>query len=538
MKNTQITKKYIRYAVSAAEMKRCDETTIEHFGVSQMVLMERAALSLCDFVKKKANPNNKIYIFAGKGNNGGDGIALARLLKQNYFDAELILVGHKNDADDDSKRTGACNKELLSAVRYKVPVRNFEDINYDDIKDASIIVDAILGIGCTRDLAGEYKKACEIINTLRSDKNAYVFAADIPTGVNADTGAICSICVQADETVTFGFKKLGLILYPGCEYAGTVHVENVGITEDGFLEEYPSYKYIYPKGFGIEEIMPERKASGNKGTFGKVLVIAGSKSVSGALIMAMESCLKCGAGMVRAFTDKENLHAVQTMLPEAMYDLYDTDTFLEDLNEKEKVTAKLKMALDWADVIICGPGIGTSKVSAGLLTIVLKNAKKPLVLDADALNIISEDDTIKELVIEYKDAKVMTPHIGEFSRLAGTSISDCKKELLTLPCRLAKLFHASIICKDARTIITDGFNNYINVSGNDGMATAGSGDVLAGIVGAMVAAGYEDLTDTLAKAVFIHGLAGDEAALKNGKRSMSARDITGELATVFGKIYD
>ncbi|WP_035767203.1 bifunctional ADP-dependent NAD(P)H-hydrate dehydratase/NAD(P)H-hydrate epimerase [Butyrivibrio sp. NC2002] len=531
MKNTQTNNNIIRYAVSAAEMKRCDEATITEFGISQMVLMERAALSLCAFISKKASRRDKIYVFAGKGNNGGDGIALARLLYQNGFDVTAILTGHR--LIDGEARSSACNKQLLSAQKYGVTIIDFEDVKKDDLRDADIIVDAILGIGCKRDLEGEYERACKVINDIREEKKAFVLAADIPTGINADDGSICKICVKADKTITFGFMKMGLILYPGCEYAGNTDVEPVGITRDGFGDELPKFKYICPENGDIAKALPKRKGSGNKGTFGKVLVIAGNRNSSGALIMAMESCLRSGAGMVRAFTEKENLHAVQTMLPEAMYDLYDADNLLKDKSYKEKTFNALRKAIEWADAIICGPGLSTSDEAKEILSFVLSNANLPLVLDADALNIIAEDEEIKNLAINYKYQKIMTPHLGEFSRLCGLRISECKKDILTLPGRLAKLFHASIICKDARTIITDGLNYYINVFGNDGMATAGSGDVLSGVVGAFVTAGFEDLTYALSCAVFIHSYAGDAAAKKLGKRSMTARDITKALPDAF-----
>ncbi len=538
MRNTQIIDKNSKYIVSAAEMKRCDSCTIEHFKVPQMVLMERAALSLCEQIRTIVSKNARVVIFAGSGNNGGDGIAVARLLHQDGLDVVLVLVNHGK-----GRLTDACRDQLEIAERYGVKVVDFETFkeNYD-IKGYDIVVDAMLGIGCSRPLEGEYLDATELINVAAVHKDGLrpvVVAADIPTGINADDGSICGSCVHADYTVTFGFMKMGLMMFPGNQYCGEIKVNQVGITEDGFMGETPICRYI---DVDDEEnaaalLLPERNPAGNKGTFGKVLIIAGSRTVSGACILAAESAIKSGAGMVRIVTEKNNLHAIQTLIPEAMYDIYEDHLAADTKSQAEELANILTGAIDWADTVVCGPGIGTNEIGQIIVRTVLEydDPDLNLVLDADALNIIAADDDLKQLLRGFGGSKVLTPHMAEFAKLAGLSVAECKEKRLSLPAGLAKDFHASIICKDARSIVTDGDQFFINISGNDGMATAGSGDVLAGLMGAVMSIKDFSAFDAAVIGCYLHGAAGDIAAAMHGKASMTAKDITEGLKKIIAK---
>ncbi|WP_051204582.1 bifunctional ADP-dependent NAD(P)H-hydrate dehydratase/NAD(P)H-hydrate epimerase [Butyrivibrio sp. VCD2006] len=541
MKNSQMIDKNSKYVVSAAEMKRCDEATISEFGVPQDVLMERAALSICKYVKKALPEGGKVLILAGSGNNGGDGIAAARLLYQDKIDVTLVLVNHSiSDKASSTKRSKACSNQLKIALSYGIDVVDFDSATLStQIKKSDVIVDAMLGIGCTRDLSGDYMSAVWEINYSREDydgKFPHVIAADIPTGINTDTGQVHGNAIRADETVTFGFLKMGLVFYPGAAHAGEIHIVNVGITEDGFLGDFPKFKYVdIPEKNEIpRKLLPPRNPAGNKGSFGKVLIAAGSRKISGACIMASESCIRSGAGMVKVFTEEANLSAIQTLLPEAMTEVYREDG-MEPRNSEDfkKNTENLLKSIEWADAIVCGPGLGKGNSGIQIMRIILKNAKIPLILDADALNIISENKEIRELVVEYEADIIMTPHLAEFSRLAGRDIHDCRACIMDETARLAKEFHASIICKDARSVISDGTGNYINISGNDGMATAGSGDVLAGLLGALVLSGYSNVLEAAVVGAYLHGVAGDMAAVKNGRQGMTARDISGSLREIF-----
>jgi NAD(P)H-hydrate epimerase len=347
---------------------------------------------------------------------------------------------------------------------------------------------------------------------------------DMPSGISADDGHMCGIAVKADATVTFNQVKIGHLMHPGYEYAGKLIIKDVGITDESFLGKEPSAFYYDGE---ANDILPERDPSGNKGTYGKVLVVAGSRNISGAAILAASAALKAGAGMVRVFTAAENADAVKTLLPEAILDTY------EDF---EPVKDKLTEAMKWSTQAVIGPGIGTEAKGAELVRVMLESYNKSLIVDADALNLISGDDMLKSLLSDYaRDGKklILTPHLGEFSRLCGRDIRECKEHILQYPKELADRFHCTVICKDSRSVVAD--NNekkiYINVSGNDGMATAGSGDVLTGILSSVLSYDLNDF-ETACIGSYIHGLAGDHAAMEVGRHSMVASDIAASLPAV------
>ena len=389
-----------------------------------------------------------------------------------------------------------------------------------------IIVDALFGIGLSRNITGSFQKAIEYINSCKEEKKSdlLIAAVDIPSGINADNGQIMGSAVKADITVTFNQVKLGEILYPGCEYVGCLYVEDVGITDESFLGKEPAAFYFDEE---IKRLLPERKKDSNKGTNGKVLIIAGSKNVSGACVLAASACLRSGAGMVKVLTATENAEIVKSLLPEALIDVY------EDF---EPVADKLIKDMEWADAVVIGPGIGIDMKGDELLGIVLGSCKKHLVMDADALNLVSMNREYRKLLAEYAVAGrklILTPHLAEFARLYGKSVTDCKANILTYPKELAKELRCTVVCKDARTVVSDSNEKkiYINVSGNDGMATAGSGDVLSGIIGALVCLENSSF-EAACLGTYIHGACGDNAAAKHGKYAMVASDIAAELEDI------
>ncbi|MBP3782594.1 MAG: NAD(P)H-hydrate dehydratase [Butyrivibrio sp.] len=516
----------MKYAVSSMEMKICDRNTSEYFGMDQAVLMERAALSVCteiDKWKEIEHPGRRLnaLIFAGVGNNGGDGVAIARILKQRGYHVSLCVVG------DPVKSSDMFLKQLEIAGKYDIVQGTFSNIRDNKTDGAfDIIVDAMFGIGLSRPVTGTSLDAVNYINDLKDErgKDLFVVAVDIPSGISADTGMVMGAAVKADTTVTFNFAKLGHILYPGCEYAGNLVIADAGITKDSFLSKEP--EAFYHDGDAME-LVPERRKDSNKGTNGKVLIIAGSKSISGACILAASAALKAGAGMVRVFTASENAEVVKALLPEVILDTY------EDF---EPVRDKLILAFDWSTQAVIGPGIGCEGKGKELLTVVLKEYDKPLVMDADALNILAEDDDLRRLASNFATGGkklILTPHMGEFARLKKCSIAACKDNLLEYPRQLSNELHATVICKDARSIVADSNEKkiYINISGNDGMATAGSGDVLAGITGALISKESTSFETAIA-AAYIHGCAGDIASSEHGRYSMIASDIVNALSKV------
>ena len=516
----------MKYAVTSQEMKIYDRNTSQYFGVPSAVLMERASIKVAehilDFVKEKEYDRKpRALVLCGVGNNGGDGACVARLLKQKGLLVNICVIG------DYTKASDLLLSQLKILEKYGTSCDTFSNIRDNkSTSDWDIIVDALFGIGLSRGVSGDYADAVNYINSCKEQRESDVFvvSVDIPSGINADNGSVCNVAVNADATVTFNQPKRGHIMYPGCEYTGELFVEDAGITDESFLGKEPT-AFFYDE--DISDLLPKRKADGNKGTNGKVLIVAGSRSISGACILAANACMKAGTGMVKVFTACENAEAVKTLLPEAMLTTY------EDFEPFEN---KLEPDLDWATDVVLGPGIGTSQMGYELTKYVLECCHKNLVADADALNLIAANAELRTLAMNYaRNGRklIMTPHLGEFSRLIDRDIRDCKEHIFEYPKELADTFHCTVVCKDARTIVADNIEKkiYINVSGNDGMATAGSGDVLAGILGALMAMPLSSF-ETATIGVYLHGLSGDMAAQDKGKHSMVASDIITGMETV------
>lgn len=516
----------MRYAVTSSEMKICDRNTTDHFGIDSAILMERASLKVCDRIDEWKNTRGagktmNCLVFCGIGNNGGDGACAARLLMQRGYRVYVCVLG------DYTRCSDLLLKQLKILKKYKIITDTFSNIRDNkNIIQWDIIVDAMFGIGLSRPVSGDYKEAVSFINqqkTARKD-DMFVISVDMPSGVNADNGQICQAAVKADATVTFNQVKIGQLLYPGCEQVGKLYVEDAGITGESFLGKEPE-AFFYDE--DVKRLLPKRKKDSNKGSNGKVLIIAGSKDISGACVLSATAALRSGAGMVRVFTSSANAETIKTLLPEAILDVYD---------EEENFTAKLEKAFEWSTQAVIGPGIGTAASGKKLVRCVLKSYDKSLVMDADALNMIAQDKKLRTLASNYAtEGKrlILTPHLAEFSRLFGRDVKECKENILEYPRLLAGELHCTVVCKDARTIIADGYEKkiYINVSGNDGMATAGSGDVLAGIMGAFVCEKQSSF-EAACLSCYLHGLCGDAAAKRLGRHFMAASDITQELAYI------
>lgn len=493
----------VRYLVTAGEMKEYDSNTIDRIGIPGMVLMERAALAALDYLLKRWEKGNAL-ILAGVGNNGGDGLALARLLAEKGWQVEIWCVG------DPEKATGQWKAQRHILENYPV---DFSSI--PGRTEYTIMVDALFGAGLSRDITGEYARAV----TEFQSREGFKLALDIPSGVDSDTGSIRGTAVKADATVTFGFQKRGLCLYPGCQWAGEIVLADIGITERSFFGREPETFTFTGE---PEALLPHRAEDGNKGTFGKILLAAGSVNMAGAAVLAAKAAYRAGAGMVKVITPEENRVILQTAVPEALLG----------------TRRELAESLEWADVVVIGPGIGKSQPAVNDLRQVLRYGEKPLVIDADGLNLLAESRELQQLLEEQgKKGRqiVLTPHVGELSRLTGVPVRELKTSLPAYGRELAKQFHVIVVAKDARTFVCrEGGSAYCNLCGNSGMATAGSGDVLSGITGALLAQ-TEDAFTAAALAVYLHGKAGDAAAARKGRRGCMAGDIVEALTElVFG----
>ena len=539
----------MRYVLDAAAMKNVDSYSINTLGIPSVVLMERAALSVTEAIesKVKGNIHTDIICVCGRGNNGADGLAVARQLYLKGYNVDVYIIN-----------SHASTKEFDIQLNI-IKNLGIECINSPDFSKYGVIVDALFGNGLSRELAGEARIVVDTINkcstsvrsqyTQNSDNNGnrLVVAVDIPSGISASTGVVMGSAVNADITVTFGFEKIGHILYPAASYCGKIIRKDIGfaqypdMTRDIFTYDYSD----------ISDMLPLRKPDGNKGTFGKALVIAGSRLYGGAAVLSSRAAARIGAGLVRTLTHISNRTAVITGNMECIVDTYDTD---EECGDFVKNTETLvDKCICWADVVCIGPGLSMEESAVKLVRRVSakKNIKK--LYDADALNIIakykieldgSNDDVDYEAGgnsgnASYKDDMsdknvVVTPHIGEMSRLTGLDIAVIKNNPIDTARTYSREHNCVCVLKDARTIVSDGERVYINMSGNDGMATGGSGDVLSGIITGLMAQGLTTF-EASALGVYIHGCAGDEAALSNGKYSMVAGDIIDNIKNVLIK---
>ncbi len=501
----------MEYILTAEEMKKCDEATSLTYGIPSLVLMERAALETVRVILDRYGSDIYVGIVAGCGNNGGDGVAIARILREYGVAAEIHLIG------DMKKCTQETRQQLDSAKSLGIPVHfGLENTIYD------VIIDAIFGIGLTREIEGAYKEAIEAINESR----AKVVSIDMPSGIHTDDGRVMGVAVKADLTVTYAYRKLGQVLYPGTQYAGEVVCVPIGIPKEALCERKNGIVT-----FNRQDLkLPKRTPSGNKGSFGKVLLVAGSKNMGGACQLAALSTFRIGAGMVRVFTAEENRESLLRKVPEVIIGTYRDDGEASISKDEEAV---LQESLKWADVVAVGPGISMSPKAAFLVEYILKNHNKPLVLDADALNILAANpEWMQQYEIGRKEKEqdvVLTPHLGEFSRLIKYPIAELQKDVIGYCKSFAKKYCLTLVCKDARTFVAKHYKmTYVNTSGNDGMATAGSGDVLTGIIAGLMAQGVAGF-DAAVMGTYIHGLAGDYAKEKTSAYYLMAQDMIDAL---------
>jgi len=509
----------MKYAVNSVEMKKIDDYSVEVCGIPALELMERAANEVIAVIQKKINMEDRILAICGPGNNGGDGVAAGRNLYLQGYHVAILFIG------DEEKASASMKVQLEKAKKIGVP---FENTN--KLHEYNIIIDAIFGVGLSREVTGVYET---VINDINRNRNQ-VYSVDIPSGISADSGKVLNTAVRADETITFGHNKLGLLLYPGAEYAGNITVVDIGFPKEATQQIQPSTFYYDASDLNR---LPKRINYSNKGSYGKVLIIAGSKGVSGAAFLSAKAAYRSGAGLVRILTAEANRVILQTSLPEALFTAYD-EVELTVEERQQKVLECIK----WASVIVIGPGIGQSDVAVMLIEAVILHAKVPLIIDADGINILTKildqqvgmlscDKRLNYLSTLLKEETILTPHLKELSRLLGISVSEITNNLIDTAHQCSYNNKLIYVLKDARTLVTQEEKTYLNLSGNNGMATGGSGDVLTGIIAAFIAQGmtaYEATT----LAVYVHGLAGDNAADEKGYYSLMASDIINSIENV------
>ena len=491
----------MEYLLGAKEMKTCDENTSRELGISEEVLMERAALAVAEETMRRIDPRDKVLVLCGTGNNGGDGLAAARILSERHIGVSFYMTGVPKKGSLSEKQLAICRKCGVSETT-SLPER-----------EPDAVIDAIFGTGLSREIEGDLLTLLETVNQW----NSYRIAVDIPSGVSSDTGKILKAAFCADLTVTFAFRKLGHILFPGASCCGEVLCAEIGITEKSFLGMKPKVRALTREDLST---LPPRRKDSHKGDYGKLLVIAGSPGMCGASLFAAKAAYRTGAGLIRIFAPEENRIILQETLPEAVLTLYRGERF----DEKE-----LLEAIHWADAVLIGPGLGSTAVSERILKCTLSAVSVPLVMDADALNLLAKEP---ELLKRPHTDIVITPHLKEMSRLTGDAPVYLKEEKLSRAAEFANEYNVIVTLKDSRTVTAIPYGNvYLNTSGNNGMATAGTGDVLAGIMVGLIGTGLS-AEQAAPLAVYLHGLAGEDAAERKGARSMMASDLIDSLCTV------
>jgi NAD(P)H-hydrate epimerase len=503
--------------LNAAQMREADRYTIEDIGIPSLVLMENAGRQVVAALEAAYEPrlDGRVAILCGRGNNGGDGFVVARTLAQRGIDTAVFVVGALSDVRGDAR----INLDILGRLGITVVEVNDEqswELHFSEIAQCTLIVDAIFGTGLKSPLAG-------MMETVVADVNASgipIVAIDLPSGLSADTPHILGDCIDASMTVTLAAPKLPLVLPPGEAHAGDVVIADIGIPYE-VIEGLDGSRIDLLTPEQIRELVEPRAADSHKGDFGRVTIVAGSVGKTGAAYMAAMGALRSGAGLVTVGTPASCLPIVASMGPEFM---------TEALREHGGMVtaAALSRVLEARhDVIACGPGLGRGPGVGEFVRGLLQRSTVPLVLDADAITMLSDDPGV--LTGREERDVIITPHPGEMARLVGSTVEEVQSNRIEVATTFATTHHVYVVLKGHRTLIaTPDGSVFINPTGNAGMATGGTGDVLTG----MIAAWLAQLLDAEAAcrlAVFLHGAAGDLAETHDGQVAMTATDLLSQL---------
>ena len=560
----------MRYLPNGAQMKAADTYTIEKVGIPSLVLMERAALETVRVLKDRGVDFSDTLVVCGSGNNGGDGFAAARILKEYGFCAEVLFVGQ------DASMSEECRTQKQIAERLGISV--FTDFPK---KEYTVIIDAVFGVGLSRAIEGRYHTVIEWMN----DKKCEKAAIDIPSGICAESGRVLGIAFRADITVSMECVKLGCELFPGKLYAGETVSVPIGI-DLSFFEKNKDVCITYDPE-DIPLLLPKRAADSHKGDYGKILMITGSKGMAGAAYLSAKAAYAVGAGLVQIYTAEENRTVLQELLPEAIISCYnetagdygkilmitgskgmagaaylsakaayavgaglvqiytaeENRTVLQELLPEAIISCynetagkpddkELEKLIQWADVICIGCGLGTSVFASRLLKktmeILRENGSEeeklrscPCIIDADGLNLLSMDMEQLQGVPNV----ILTPHMKEMSRLINKEIPQIAECRFSVVKEFTEQYQVVCALKDSRTVVMkEGHHPFLNLAGNSAMAKAGSGDVLAGMISGL-AAQKTDIFDAVSAGVYFHACGGDEARKKKGSYSVLARDL-------------
>ena len=507
------------FLVTAGQMQDMDKTTIDSFGIPGRVLMENAGRGAVDFLLKtvKNIQAKKIAVIAGRGNNGGDGFVVARYLMDRGIDVTTFLLSSREKVTGDAKANMDLARKLCDRSRTSSIVEIPDADTFNAVKDRiyqhDLFVDAILGTGLNSDVRGFFKDAIELINS----STAYVFSLDIPSGLHSDTGRPMGVAVKADATATFGFAKAGLILFPGSTCTGDLEVIDIGIPN--FIVRGKKIQLSLIERNEIAECFKPRDNQSHKGSYGHLMILAGSTGKTGAAALCANAAMRCGTGLTTLGIAESLNNIIEPLVIEPM---------THPLPEREKGSLsdhcldEILTLLSQKQALAIGPGIGTRKGTKKLVEKLIEKTRIPLIIDADAINCICGNP---EILNTKKAPAILTPHPGEMARLCQVPTSDIQENRVLFASQFAAAHDVCLVLKGAQTVVSfpDG-RSFICPTGNPGMASGGMGDVLTGMIAGFCAQGFSAEDASLA-GVYIHGLCGDILAADTGAFGFLATDM-------------
>ncbi|MCY6354565.1 NAD(P)H-hydrate dehydratase [Clostridium sp. ZS2-4] len=494
--------------VTSQEMRQIDKFCIENLKIPSIVLMENAALKVLKNLD--IHRDNCFVVICGSGNNGGDGLALARHLWVLKKKVDIFLIGEEESLSQDSR----VNYNVLLNMGVNVNfIKNIGDV--DELRNAinrsEVIVDAIFGTGLSREVKDIYGIVISIINI----SSKYVVSIDIPSGLNANTGEILGAAVKADKTISFQFYKRGFLKYEAHNLTGEIILEEIGIPEFA-ADKFEIRDYII-QNEDIKNGMLRRDKYSHKGKFGRVAVIAGSRGFVGAAYITTQAAVRSGAGLVTLCCSEAVQQIISNKFTEAMTVSY---------KDKEKLNEILKKS----NVIAIGPGMGNNEGTLKIVTDTLKLTECPLVIDADGINVLKDN---LHLLKNKKEKVILTPHLGEMSRITNISIEKIEKNKIQIAKQFAKEYGVILLLKGYNTIITDGETTIVNTTGNSGMASGGMGDCLTGVIASFIGQGLDPFKATY-MAAYVHGACGDK--LSENMFCVNAQHVLEELPFVIKEL--
>ena len=511
--------------VTAAEMRRLDHLTIHAHGVPSLTLMERAGQGVVEAILKRWTQPAKhgVLVVAGKGNNGGDGLVIARLLKEREFPCEVACIAKARELSPDA----AANLERYRSVKgsfTEIPPGDIESLD-QRIRNKGLLVDALLGTGLRSPVEGFLADVVELMNA----SGVPIVAVDTPSGLDSDRGVPLGATVQAEATVTFGFPKTGQVIYPGVTYSGDLVVADIGIRDEAVTEVAPSVELLDPA--DVVWLLPRRAEDSHKGSYGHLLVMAGSRGKTGAAVLGCRAAMRVGTGLVTLAAPRGLNGILAGALVESM---------TEPLGEPGEDQWPRLGAADWEALserksgVLFGPGVGVHAAARRTLETLLEHCDLPWLIDADGLNNLAAD------VSRLRDARVppvLTPHPGEMGRLAGMDAAEVNGDRVGIARAFAEENRCHLVLKGARTVMaTPEGRVSINPTGNAGMASGGMGDVLAGMVAGFLAQGLPP-EDAVRLGVYLHGRAGDRVAEDRGGVGLIASDLVEELPRAIQELW-